>query len=194
MTTSKALRTWRGDRARRLDNLVVAHQAIAGPGRGRKWLTAEINHAMFVRLTTELQGFARELHTEAADHIIAKKLASDPAMGTIVRALLMSHRQLDRFNPSWANICNDFGHFGISLKDELNNRADYTKWMQCIEYLMKARNAIAHDDVAKLLEVEQEGRLTKTTFTRSRRHIDTLVGAMDDVVGQYLDQLTGSSW
>jgi hypothetical protein len=64
--TSVALNAWRSTRAGRLDRLRSAHTAIGGSGRGRRWVTEELNHALVLRLAAEFQGFARDLHEESS--------------------------------------------------------------------------------------------------------------------------------
>ncbi|MDX6343200.1 MAG: hypothetical protein QOH87_3338 [Trebonia sp.] len=55
---------WAAARANRIKRLRAAHEAFGGTGPGRRWVTDELNHALILRLASEFQGFARDLHDE----------------------------------------------------------------------------------------------------------------------------------
>jgi hypothetical protein len=61
---SVSLNTWTTVRAQRIKRLRAAHEAFGGTGPGRRWVTDELNHALILRLASEFQGFARDLHDE----------------------------------------------------------------------------------------------------------------------------------
>jgi hypothetical protein len=62
--TSAALRNWKTDRAAHLDRLLAARRALRG--MNRRWVTDELNHSLILRMASEFQGFARELHDETS--------------------------------------------------------------------------------------------------------------------------------
>lgn len=64
--TSAALAGWQEERAERLAQLVDAHQSVGGSGPGRRVGTEQLNWALILRVASEFQGFARQLHTESA--------------------------------------------------------------------------------------------------------------------------------
>lgn len=186
--TTRALATWNGSRSAGLDRLVDAHRAVAGVGSGRRWITTEINHALIVRLASEFQGFCRDLHDEVALLLVASKLGSDPEFAGIVELLLGNGRKLDRRNANWANVCDDFGRFGVPLADELRdlNPSRYSTWIAALDRLNNARNAIVHDDRPKLVEWASIEPLTLKTFRRWRRVLGAITRGMDEVLRAYL--------
>ncbi|MGQ0630006.1 MAG: hypothetical protein ACT4P1_03125 [Sporichthyaceae bacterium] len=192
--TSRALTDWRSTRALRLDNLANAHRAVAGVGPGRKWLTTEINHALIVRLATEFQGFCRDLHDSSIETIVTTRLGGDPAMASLMRSLLEDKRRLDTGNAGWGNVCHDFTRLGIRLADELaaRNPGSYGEWVETLERLNKARNAIAHDDRSRLAECQAQRPLTISTFRAWRRTLSAIAAGLDETVGAYLKELANS--
>jgi hypothetical protein len=62
---------WRRRRARELDELLAAHRAVGGTGRGRRYATAQLNRAYALAVAAPFQGFCRDLHTEAIDELVA---------------------------------------------------------------------------------------------------------------------------
>lgn len=105
--TTRSLAEWNGPRSAGLDRLVDAHRAVAGTGRGGRWITTEITHALIVRLASEFQGFCRDLQDEVTAALVTGKLDADPTFAAIVRTLFGSGRKIDRGNANWANVCDD---------------------------------------------------------------------------------------
>ncbi|MGQ0464789.1 MAG: hypothetical protein ACT4QG_05670 [Sporichthyaceae bacterium] len=188
--SSNALDDWSGARAAGLDRLLLAHRAVAGAGPGRRWITVELNHALIVRLASEFQGFCRELHDETAEALLAAKVPTDREFASVVAFLLGTGRRLDRGNASWGNVCDDFARFGLSLADLLRARqpSRYPAWTRTMDRLNAARNAIAHDDRAGLVQCAAVEALTLETFRRWRRNLDAIARAMDAVIGAYLTE------
>ncbi len=186
--TTRAITTWNGARSAGLDRLVDAHRAFAGAGRGRRWITAEINHALIVRLASEFQGFCRDLHDEVIAALVAGQLGSDPRFVAIVGASLGSGRKLDRGNANWANVCDDFARFGIPLANQLRdlNPLRYPIWAETMDRLNQARNAIAHDDRPALVRCAVTEPLTLATFRRWRTAMSAVSHGMVEVVDAYL--------
>jgi hypothetical protein len=67
---SLALQDWSARRAAALDEIEHAHRSVGGTGPGRRYLTQQINQAYAVLLSSEFQGFCRDLHMECADHLV----------------------------------------------------------------------------------------------------------------------------
>src|ERR1051326_7716073 len=67
---SIALQNWHTNRLRTLDEIEQAHRAVGGIGRGRRYATQQINHAYTVLLSSQFQGFCRDLHTECIDAVV----------------------------------------------------------------------------------------------------------------------------
>ena len=145
--SSIALQRWKGFRAVALDQVAAAHAAVGGTAPGRRYATEQVVHAYAVLLSSHFQGFCRDLHSEATDHIA--NATTPPACGDILRTLLTSARKLDTGNPHPGNIGADFGRFGFELQ-EVQNLDQRNKGRQKkLELLNRWRNAIAHQDFSK---------------------------------------------
>jgi len=68
---SNSLLRWRGERAAALDEIEAAHGRVGGTERGRRYATQQINRAYAVLLSSEFQGFGRDLYSECVDHVVA---------------------------------------------------------------------------------------------------------------------------
>lgn len=189
---SAALEKWWGDRATLLDQLFQAHTAVGGTGAGRRRATEELNRALLLRVAAQFQGFAKDLHAEVATTF--GSLAAPPANPTLARVIstgLQTKRELDRSNAQEESLASDFGRFGIVLWDAMERhdkrtrvRREHLKWFNT------ARNALAHDDAAKLTKVTAGGYLIDLTWVRRwRRALDGLAGTMDTVMAAHLARL-----
>src|SRR5438874_12908119 len=103
---SVALQLWQTVRAAALDEIEAAHRLVGGSGPGRRYATQQINHAYAVLLSSQFQGFCRDLHTECVDAIAAA--FTRPGLSQAVRDEFLLARKLDRGNPNPANIGADF--------------------------------------------------------------------------------------
>src|SRR4051812_45133642 len=95
---SPALIDWQLGRSRVLDELLDAHQAVGGPGPGRRWTTEQINWALIVRLAAEFQGFCRDLHDLGVDTFCAWAAPTNNRLQGILRVHVTRDRYLDRGN------------------------------------------------------------------------------------------------
>src|SRR4028119_882755 len=73
---SQSLLKGQGSRSRELDQIAAAH-AAGDAAPGRRYATQQINRAYRVLLAAQFQGFCRDLHSEAVDHLIAPMPAGD---------------------------------------------------------------------------------------------------------------------
>ena len=93
-------------------------------------------------LSSQFQGFCRDLHSECVDHLVR---AVRPAiLHTALRAEFVFARKLDRGNPNPGNIGSDFTRLGLPFWDEV--RRDYTRneaRQGRLDELSEWRNAIA---------------------------------------------------
>ena len=153
---SQALLKWQTDRAGELDQIVAAHRAVVavnravgGSGRGRpistQKTTQQINHAYAMLLSSQFQGFCRDLHTESIDYLVLT--VSPINLQKILKHELGGSRKLDRGNPNPGNIGSDFDRFGLTFWPQVQlidplNAARQTALTQLNEW----RNAIAHQD------------------------------------------------
>jgi hypothetical protein len=140
-----------------------------------------------IRLASEFQGFARDLHDEACDTFSAWS-PSNAQVQELVRNVLRFRRGLDLGNAHPGNIGEDFGRFGFGLWPSLNQYSRRaTVYNKSLERLNKARNGIAHSQDDQLAELRAEGfPMDLTTFRLWRRHLDSLASILDDELGNQL--------
>jgi hypothetical protein len=193
--SSSALNEWASTRAQRLDRLKAAHAAVSGSGPGRRWQTEELNHSLVLRLASEFQGFARELHDETVSAVVAQVAPHNPQVQLALQIPYTSGRRLDRGNADAGGLGYDFGLFGLQLWPELSRRHGRRarEWRAKLEALNKARNGLAHDDALKLAQVRSDGwPMTLGSADKWRRALDGLTAAMDDVVAAHVGRLFGA--
>lgn len=187
MMPSNELLKWKTERNKELNEIVAAHRSVGGVKRGRRFATQQINHAYAMLLSSQFQGFCRDLHSEAADFLAAVVPAS---LRDVITSEFRYGRKLDSGNPNPGNIGADFNRFGFVLwtqliqQDSLNSaRKDE------LEELNLWRNAIAHQnfDPAKL----GRPRLRLAMVQRWKRVCDELAVEMDELLRSHLAGFTG---
>lgn len=142
---SRSLTHWLEDRSNQLDELLSAHSAIGGSGRGRRYATQQVNQAYAMMLSSQFQGFCRDLHSESVDHLVHG--TSPAAMQQVLRAALLLNRKLDTGNPNPGNLGSDFNRLGLNLWGSVQTLSPRNKDRQkLLEGLNVWRNAIAHQD------------------------------------------------
>lgn len=168
--SSEALSSWEGPRQSNLDELVAVHHQVAGTGPGRKWTTRQLNGSLLFRLASEFQGFARDLHDEAADVFAEWAAPDNGAVRNVVHGRMTESRQLDRGNAQPGSLGSDFGRLGLELWPALNRRNSRTPIHQATSAkLNDLRNAIAHDQIATVEELRRAGYpVTLATFKWGR--------------------------
>lgn len=188
---SDSLLAWRTTRQAALEELEAAHRSIGGPGPGRRYATQQINHAYAVLLSSQFQGFCRDLHTECADHFVQGVPAG--LLQSALHNVLVQNRKLDRGNPNPGNIGSDYNRFGIPFWDkvtilDLRNQARQGRLGELNEW----RNAIAHQDFdptklggATVLRLRQVRGWRKTC--------QRLAECFDEVMRSHLQAINGVS-
>ena len=68
---SNSLVKWNGERLEALREIENSHVMVGGTERGRRHATQQINFAYAALLSSQFQGFCRDLHSECIDHIVA---------------------------------------------------------------------------------------------------------------------------
>ncbi len=189
---SRAYRRWNGTRSTELNEVEAAHTLVGGSARGRRYTTQQINRAYAVLLASQFQGFARDLHTESVDYLVA----AIPHTGfrAAMRQELLWNRQLDSKNANQGTIGGDFGRLGIphfwAQVDAVFVNNSLRR--QRLEDLNAWRNAIAHQtfDPAVL------GGTTKLHLAgvqRWRRGCNKLARSLDRVLRTYIHSVTGNN-
>src|SRR5262249_42900178 len=114
---SLSLQLWRTTRINALDEIEAAHRSIGGTGPGRRYATQQINQAYAVLLSSQFQGYCRDLHSESADYLVQ---GITPALlKTACRNAMVQNRKLNQGNPNPGNLGSDFNRFGLVLWDEV---------------------------------------------------------------------------
>ncbi|HEY7117255.1 MAG TPA: hypothetical protein VH475_11745 [Tepidisphaeraceae bacterium] len=187
---STSLRRWRGERSAALNEIEAAHRSVGGGGRGRRYATEQINHAYAVLLSSQFQGFCRDLHSEAAEFVAS---SSNPASARdLIRAAMTQFRTLDRGNPNPGNVGQDFNRFGILFWEEVRNRdVRSITWQDRLEELNRWRNAIAHQHFDRAMLAERPLRLDRVR--EWRRACSGIAQVFDAVLRTRLTSLFGLS-
>lgn len=185
---SGSLQAWRTVRQAALDELEDAHTRIGGTGPGRRYAT-QINRAYAVLLSSEFQGYCRDLHSECADYFVQSVPAG--SLRTSLRNVLVLNRRLKTGNPNPGNLGEDYNRFGLSFWDEVKNLDLRNRTRQeRLEELNAWRNAIAHQDF-------NPAKLGGTTVLRLqqvrdwRNACNQLASAFDEVMHSRLQAVNG---
>jgi hypothetical protein len=187
---SLALQDWVARRAAALDEIEHAHRSVGGTGPGRRYLTQQINQAYAVLLSSQFQGFCRDLHTDCADHLLAS--VASRVLWATYRDNLLFGRKLDSGNPNPNNIGADFNRLGLSFWQAVN--ADHPRNPQrrlALEALNRWRNAIAHNAFAPGMYRGGRPSLHLSEVQNWRRACDGLARSFDNVLRAHLLSATG---
>lgn len=104
---SKALTTWRGQRATRLDRLAAAHVAVRSARTGVH--SEYLNWSLLLALASEFHGFTRDLHDLAVGAFVSCAAPDNGRLADVVRARLTDGRALAKGNPHPDALAADFG-------------------------------------------------------------------------------------
>ncbi len=187
---SSALQEWSAERAAALDEIEHAHRTVGGTGRGRRYLTQQINQAYAGLLSSQFQGFCRDLHDDCADHVVASVVS--PVLRAMYRNNLVSGRKLDTGNPNPGNIGADFNRFGLLYWPAV--AADHPRnpqRRQALEVLNRWRNAIAHNAFAPDMYKGSRPSLHLAKVQDWRRACDGLARSFDNVMRAHLLSVRG---
>ena len=190
---SKSLETWRTIRSESLDEIVAAHRKVGGSGRGRRFATQQINHAYAMLLSSQFQGFCRNLHSECIDHLFGSVATLSVPLFEIIRRDFIQGRKLDKGNPNPGNIGSDFNRLGIKFWDDVcRHDVQNAARQKELELLNEWRNAIAHQDFdpAKLGGIPS---LRLSHVAQWRQVCDVLAAEFDEVLRNYIHSVAGIS-
>lgn len=156
-------------------------------GRGSREATKQLKQAYVILLSSQFQGFCRDLHSESVDDLLAR---IEPASTRrVLQTGLVWERRLDRGNPTTGNIGSDFGRMGIDLWSRvlIADRRN-AKRRAKLNQLNAWRNAIAHDDLVPL-RTGDRATLHFRTVRRWRGALNALAEHFDQVLRVYVDGL-----
>jgi len=142
---SYAYEHWKGERSKKLNEIEESHAALGGSAHGRRFTTLQINQSYAVMLTSQFQGYCRDLHDECVDRFVAS--LTPTSVRTTIKKLLKQGRKLDAGNPNPGNLGSDFGRFGVDFWSEVQAQDKRAQtWKTRLGMLTDWRNAIAHQD------------------------------------------------
>ena len=173
-----------------LDQLESAHGLVGGTARGRRFATQQINHAYAVLLSSQFQGFCRDLHSECAVSLAGA--VTPTAYEAILRTEFLQNRKLDKGNPNPGNIGTDFNRLGLNFWDDVKAYDARNNGRRIrLQRLNDWRNAIAHQDFdpAKLGGTTT---LRLDTIRSWRSACDGLAASFDAVMRTHLILYTGA--
>lgn len=195
---SLSLQRWMTERAAAMDRMERVHAAVTGGLRGRPRDVTELNHALFLRLAAEVQGYCRDLHDESIAAMLTPSLAPNAALREAFRHGLENGRKLDFGNAGPSNLGTDWARLGMQLWTEMylaypSLSVGGKDWNKRLDWLNSARNGIAHNDPTKIAAAHSDHPLTLNTFRVMRRRLTRFSTALDTVTGAYLKATTGTA-
>ncbi len=187
---SIALGNWNGARKTALEEIAAAHGALSGASPGRRYATLQINHAYAVLLSSQFQGFCRDLHSEAVDFLVAN--TQPTTVAGALRVVMTQGRKLDHGNPNAGNLGSDFARLGMDFWTEIG-RVDRRKTQRsaALKNLNDWRNAIAHQDWSGVPNQNPSLQLKQVNAWRSA--CAGLAASFDRAVNQHLAGMVGQS-
>jgi hypothetical protein len=146
-----------------------------------------MNHAYVTLLSSQFQGFCRDLHTEAV--IVVVGALAPSVLAPVVQNLLVQGRKLDYGNPNPGNLGSDFGRLGMDFWGSVAARDRRNPVRQAaLETLNTWRNAVAHQDW------RQVGPALRLNQIRAwRAACRALAIDFDAAVGTHLGGLVGKA-
>jgi hypothetical protein len=194
MGHSRARTAWKTTRSAELDRVFSVHHELTGRGAGRRWEAEHLIGAIVARLVAEFQGYCRDLHDEAVDHVVGCLGVTDPGLLALTRAAYIRGRDLNTGNPTWNALKNDFGRLEMRLQRDMDARFTSTpRLRQVLADLLYTRNAFVHADDVKLMNCRNRQLLWLRQMRLWRGSLNRLVSSIDGAVGAHLKLLTGQN-
>ena len=186
---SLSLVKWNTVRVPAFDEIENAHRLVGGTKRGRRYATQQINHAYAVLLSSQFQGYCRDLHSESVDALVNG--ITPAALKAALRVSLVLDRKLDRGNPNPGNIGADFNRLGVKFWNDVKSldRRNADR-MGSLEELNQWRNAIAHQDFDPI-KLGGTTVLVLADVRVWRRVCISLAPAFDVVMADYIGTMGG---
>jgi hypothetical protein len=189
---SLALKRWRADRTASLNEIENVHRSVAGLGALRRATMQQLNLAYTLLLSSEFQGFCRDLHSEYA-FAVARTLPSVDLQDIMYDSLLLG-RKLNTGNPNPGNIGADFNRLdptfwpSVSAAHARNGRRQ-----ALLEQMNRWRNAIAHNDFDPTMLRGGRPALSRADVRRWRKACDGLARWFDRIMRDRLRTITGAN-
>jgi hypothetical protein len=188
---SSALKRWRADRTASLNEIESIHRSLAGTRSRRRATMQQLNQAYTLLLSSEFQGFCRNLHTECASAVAGILPAT---VQNLVRDSLVLGRKLSAGNPNPGNIGADFNRFDLLFWQVVSAaHPRNARRRTLLEQMNRWRNAIAHNDFDAGMLRSGRPVLTRADVSRWRKACDALTRWFDRIMRDHLRAVTGSN-
>jgi len=152
----------------------------------------QINQAYAVLLSSQFQGFCKDLHAECVDCLLA--VIASPSLQATLRYNLLFNRKIDQGNPNPGNIGSDFNRLSLLFWPLVEahpvRNADRRV---ALGELNEWRNAIAHQDFAPSMLRGKRPILPLAQVQAWRKACDGLVRSFDDVMRAHIQTMTGAN-
>jgi hypothetical protein len=190
---SLALSHWFAERSAALvDEIENAHHSVGGTGPGRRYATQQINQAYAVLLSSQFQGFCRDLHTECADCVVRPVAPAD--LRIMLRAGLLFGRRVDSGNPNPGNLGSDFNRFSLRFWQQVDaHRPHNPQRRASLEELNEWRKAIAHQNFTPAMLRGGRPILHLSRVQNWWRACEGLPRSFEEVMRVHIEGLTGTS-
>jgi hypothetical protein len=178
---SFSLGKWRTVRSASLDTIESAYNLATGAAAGRRSRARKMNQAYALLLSSEFQGFCRDLHTECVQAVV--RTLPSVGLQELMRDGLLLGRKLGSGNPNPGNIGADFGRFGPGFWGRVEAAHPRNpRRKQLLEEMNRWRNAIAHDDFESGMLRGVHPALTLADIRRWRKACDGLARWFDRIM------------
>lgn len=183
---SIAMLLWQVNRSAALDEFEEIHSSLGAKTVGIRRARNQINQAYALMLSGQFQGYCRDLHSEAVDHLT--RVITPVSIQAIMKQNIEENRKLDSGNPNPGNIGSDFNRFGMRFWDEVYTHAPQSHSQRMdLDHLNRFRNDVAHQTFGAAAPIAIRHAQVKTW----RRSCDALALAFEAVVGKHLTTITG---
>jgi hypothetical protein len=187
---SLAFKKWRTQRVGALNEIEGVYRELAGAGSRRRATMRQLNQAYTLLLSSEFQGFCRDLHTECIAAVV--RVLPSTYLQSLIRDELLLSRKMDAGNPNPGNIGADFNRFGLSFWPAVDAaHPRNTRRQRLLEQMSRWRNAIAHNTFDPTMLRGGNPLLSRADVRRWRKACDGLARWFDHIMYDRLRIGTG---
>jgi hypothetical protein len=189
---SLALKKWRSHRTDALNEIEDVYRSLAGAGSRRRATMQQVNQAYTLLLSSEFQGFCRNLHTECASAVA--RILPSTVLQNLVRDSLLLGRKLDAGNPNPGNIGADFNRFDLAFwPSVVAAHPRNARRRALLEEMNRWRNAIAHNAFEPSMLRGSQPALSRADVRRWRKACEGLARWFDRIMRDRLRVITGTN-
>jgi phosphoenolpyruvate carboxylase len=189
---SLAFKKWRTQRMDALNEIESVYHSLAGTGSRRRATMQQLNQAYTLLLSSEFQGFCRNLHTECAAAVA--RILPSTHLQNLMRDSLVLSRKLDAGNANPGNIGADFNRFDLSFWSLVDTaHPQNARRHTLLEQLNRWRNAIAHNAFEPGMLRGSRLALSRADVRRWRKACDGLARWFDRIMRDRLRVIIGAN-